>query len=205
MPSGGVLSPTDPVDVPELTQEEMDAIVSEAHAWHRKVAAHCHGDEAAKMAIRAGVDSIEHGTFLQDDTLELMKEKGVYLVPTLYAGWWVGQKADSYPPAIAAKARAAAAQMMSMFQHAARIGVPIAFGTDAGVEPHGSNAKEFTLMVENGMTPAQALMAATPRRGGPPRRRRRHRLARGGQGRGRGGRSRQPPRRTSRPPSTRCW
>jgi len=161
MPSGGVLSPSDPVDVPELTQEEMDAIVSEAHAWHRKVAAHCHGDEAAKMAIRAGVDSIEHGTFLQDDTLELMKEKGVYLVPTLYAGWWVGQKADSYPPAIAAKARAAAAQMMAMFQRAVRIGVPIAFGTDAGVEPHGTNAKEFTLMTQNGLTPAQALMAAS--------------------------------------------
>ena len=161
MPSGGVLSPTDPVDVPELTQEEMNAIVSEAHAWHRKVAAHCHGDQAAKMAIQAGVDSIEHGTFLEDDTLELMKEKGVYLVPTLYAGWWVGQKADSYPPAIAAKARAAAAQMMAMFQRAARIGVPIAFGTDAGVEPHGTNAKEFTLMTENGLTPAQALMAAS--------------------------------------------
>ncbi len=161
MPSGGVLSASDPVDVPELSQEEMDAIVSEAHAWHRKVAAHCHGDEAAKMAIKAGVDSIEHGTFLEDDTLELMKQKGVYLVPTLYAGWWVGQKADSYPPPIAAKARAAAAQMMTMFQHAARIGVPVAFGTDAGVEPHGTNAKEFTLMAQNGFTPTQCLMAAT--------------------------------------------
>src|SRR5436305_14059001 len=73
MPSGGVLSLSDPVDVPELTREEMDAIVSEAHAWHRKVAAHCHGDEAAKIAIAAGVDSIEHGTFLKDDTLRLMK------------------------------------------------------------------------------------------------------------------------------------
>ena len=161
MPSGGVLSASDPVDVPELSQEEMDAIVSEAHAWHRKVAAHCHGDEAAKMAIKAGVDSIEHGTFLKDDTLELMKQKGVYLVPTLYAGWWVGQKADQYPPPIAAKARAAAAQMMTMFQHAARIGVPVAFGTDAGVEPHGTNAKEFTLMAQNGFTPTQCLMAAT--------------------------------------------
>ncbi len=161
MPSGGVLSVSDPVDVPELSQDEMDAIVSEAHAWHRKVAAHCHGDQAAKMAIQAGVDSIEHGTFLQDDTLELMKQKGVYLVPTLYAGWWVGQKADSYPPPIAEKARTAAAQMMTMFQHAAKIGVPVAFGTDAGVEPHGTNAKEFTLMAQNGFTPTQALMAAS--------------------------------------------
>jgi imidazolonepropionase-like amidohydrolase len=161
MPSGGVLSLTDPVDVPELSQPEMDAIVSEAHAWHRKVAAHCHGDLAAKMAIRAGVDSIEHGTFLKDDTLRLMKEKGVYLVPTLYAGYWVGRKADSYPPVVRAKALAAAAQMQIMFQHAVRIGVPVAFGTDSAVEPHGTDAQEFWLMVKNGMTPAQALMAAT--------------------------------------------
>ena len=163
MPSGGVLSLTDPVDVPELSQAEMDAIISEAHAWHRKVAAHCHGDLAAQMAIRAGVDSIEHGTFLKDDTLRLMKQKGIYLVPTLYAGYWVAQKADSYPPAIRVKALAAAAQAQIMFQHAVRIGVPIAFGTDSAVEPHGTDAQEFWLMVKNGMTPAQALMAATSR------------------------------------------
>lgn len=161
MPSGGVLSLSDPVDVPELTQAEMDAIVSEAHTWHRKVAAHCHGDLAAKMAIQAGVDSIEHGTFLKDDTLKLMKDKGVYLVPTLYAGYWVGQKADTYPPAIRVKALAAAAQMQIMFQHAVKIGVPIAFGTDSAVEPHGLDAQEFWLMVKNGMSPADALMAAT--------------------------------------------
>jgi imidazolonepropionase-like amidohydrolase len=161
MPSGGVLSLSDPVDVPELTQEEMNAVVSEAHAWHRKVAAHCHGDQAAKMAIAAGADSIEHGSFLQDDTLRLMKEKGVYLVPTLFAGFWVGEKADHFPPAIAAKARAAAAQMQSMFQHAAKIGVKVAFGTDSAVEPHGLDAQEFSLMVKNGFTPAQALLAAT--------------------------------------------
>ncbi len=161
MPSGGVLSLADPLDVPELTQAEMDAIVSEAHAWHRKVAAHCHGDAAARMAIQAGVDSIEHGTFLQDDTLRLMKEKGVYLVPTLFAGEWVGEKADRFPPAIAAKARAAAAQMQKMFQRAVAIGVKVAFGTDSAVEPHGLDAREFALMVRNGMTPAQALLAAT--------------------------------------------
>ena len=163
MPSGGVLSLSDPVDVPELTQDEMDAIVGEAHTWHRKVAAHCHGDAAAKMAIQAGVDSIEHGTFLQDDTLKMMKDKGVYLVPTLYASYWVGQKADSYPPAIREKALKAAAQSQIMFQHAVKIGVPIAFGTDSAVEPHGLDAQEFWLMVKNGMSPADALMAATTR------------------------------------------
>jgi imidazolonepropionase-like amidohydrolase len=161
MPSGGVLSLSDPVDVPELTREEMDAIVSEAHAWHRKVAAHCHGDAAAKIAIAAGVDSIEHGSFLQDDTLRLMKEKGIYLVPTLFAGYWVGQKADHFPPPIAVKARAAAAAMQSMFQRAMKVGVKVAFGTDSAVEPHGLDAQEFALMVKNGMTPAQALIAAT--------------------------------------------
>ena len=132
MPSGGVLSLSDPVDVPELTQEEMNAIVSEAHAWKRKVAAHCHGDRAAKMAIAAGVDSIEHGSFLEDDTLQEMKKQHVYLVPTLFAGYWVGQQADKFPPVIAEKARAAAARIQQMFQHAVRIGVPIAMGTDAG-------------------------------------------------------------------------
>jgi imidazolonepropionase-like amidohydrolase len=161
MPSGGVLSLSDPVDAPELTQEEMNAIVQEAHAWHRKAAAHCHGDIAAKMAIKAGVDSIEHGTFLQDDTLTEMKNKGVYLVPTLFAGYWVGQSADKFPPAIAQKARETAAQIQATFARAVKIGVPIAFGTDSGVEPHGLDAKEFTLMTNNGMTPANALIAAT--------------------------------------------
>ncbi len=161
MPSGGVLSLADPVDIPELTQDEMNAIVAEAHMWKRKVAAHCHGDRAAKMAIVAGVDSIEHGSFLEDDTLQEMKRRHVVLVPTLSAAYWVGKKSDSFPPAIAAKARAASARMQVTFQHAARIGVPVAMGTDAAVGPHGTNAREFSLMVQNGFTPAQALMAGT--------------------------------------------
>jgi imidazolonepropionase-like amidohydrolase len=161
MPSGGVLSLSDPVDNVQLTQEEMNAIIGEAHAWGRKVAAHCHGDKAAKMAIAAGVDSIEHGSFLKDDTLQEMKRKHVYLVATLFAGFWVGGHADEYPPPIAVKARAASAQMQQMFQHAVKIGVPIALGTDAGVEPHGQNAHEFSLMTKNGLAPAQALMAGT--------------------------------------------
>src|SRR5690348_11672475 len=107
MPSGGVLSLSDPVDAPELSQEEMNAIVEEAHHWGRKVAAHCHGDTAARMAVQAGVDSIEHGSFLKPETLAMMKDKGVYLVPTLLAGDWLMQKMNNYPPVIQQKAKAA--------------------------------------------------------------------------------------------------
>ncbi|MGB6604804.1 MAG: amidohydrolase family protein, partial [Steroidobacteraceae bacterium] len=159
--SGGVLSESDPVDVPQLTLEEMRAIVSEAHTWKRKVAAHCHGDAAARLAIEAGVDSIEHGSFLTEDTLRLMKAKGVYLVPTRMTVNWVLKEADTYPPKIAAKARAAAAAHGTMFKAALRIGVKIAFGTDAGVYPHGMNAIEFSAMTDLGMSPAAALVAGT--------------------------------------------
>jgi imidazolonepropionase-like amidohydrolase len=159
--SGGVLSEADPVDVPQLTPEEMSAIVSEAHKWRRKVAAHCHGDAAARLAIEAGVDSIEHGSFLTEDTLKLMKAKGVYLVPTRMAVYWVNKMVDTYPPPIAAKARAAAAAHGAMFKTALRVGVPIAFGTDAGVYPHGMNAMEFGLMTDLGMSPAAALLSGT--------------------------------------------
>jgi imidazolonepropionase-like amidohydrolase len=161
MPSGGVLSLSDPVDNVQLTQDEMNAIVTEAHSWNRKVAAHCHGDRAAKMAISAGVDSIEHGTFLQDDTLSEMKKRHVYLVPTLSAGYWESKRIDQLPPPVAAKSRAAMAQIDQMVQHALKIGVPIAMGTDAGVGPHGKNALEFWLLTKDGMSPAQALMAGT--------------------------------------------
>jgi len=159
--SGGVLSEADPVDVPQLTPEEMKAIVAEAHAWKRKVAAHCHGDAAARLAIEAGVDSIEHGSFLTEDTLKLMKARGVYLVPTRVTVDWVTKEADTYPPQIAAKARAAAAAHGTMFRNALRIGVPIALGTDAGVYPHGMNGLEFGLYVNLGMSPAQSLLSGT--------------------------------------------
>jgi len=161
--SGGVLSEADPVDVPQLTLEEMSAIVSEAHKWRRKVAAHCHGDAAARIAIEAGVDSIEHGSFLTEDTLRLMKAKGVYLVPTRMAVYWVTRQADAgaYPQKIADKARAAAAAHGTMFKAALRVGVPIALGTDAGVYPHGMNGMEFGLMTDLGMSPAAALLAGT--------------------------------------------
>src|SRR4051794_488015 len=161
MPSGGVLSLSDPVDAPELSQDEMNAIVEEAHHWGRKVAAHCHGDAAARMAIQAGVDSIEHGSFLKSDTLAMMKEKGVYLVATLLAGEWTGGKADKFPPAIAQKAKAALAARSGMFRAAMKEGVKIAFGTDSAVAPHGLNAQEFALMTGLGMSPAAALRSAT--------------------------------------------
>ena len=159
--SGGVLSESDPVDVPQLTLDEMKAIVSEAHAWRRKVAAHCHGDAAARLAIEAGVDSIEHGSFLTEDTLRLMKARGVWLVPTRITVEWVTKEAATYPPNIAAKARAAAAAHTGMFRNALKVGVPIALGTDAGVYPHGMNGGEFGLYVNLGMTPAQALLSGT--------------------------------------------
>lgn len=159
--SGGVLSEADPVDVPQLTPDELRAIISEAHTWRRKVAAHAHGDLAARLAIEAGVDSIEHGTFLTESTLKLMKQKGVYLVPTRVAVYWVNKSADTYPPQIAAKARAAWAAHEQMFKTALRVGVPIAFGTDAGVFPHGMNAMEFGLMTDLGMSPSAALLSGT--------------------------------------------
>ena len=159
--SGGVLSETDPVDVPQLTPAELTAIMSEAHAWKRKVAAHSHGDLAARQAIDAGVDSIEHGSFLSDETLRLMKEKGVYLVPTRLASYWTMKSVDRFPPQIADKARAAAAASADAFKRALKIGVPIAFGTDSGVSPHGMNALEFGLMVDLGMSPASAVLSAT--------------------------------------------
>jgi len=159
--SGGVLSEADPVDVPQLTLEEMKAIVSEAHAWRRKVAAHCHGDAAARLAIEAGVDSIEHGSFLTEDTLRLMKAKGVYLVPTRITVEWVLKVVENYPPQIAAKARAAAAAHGNMFKTAIKVGVPIALGTDAAVYPHGMNGQEFGLYVNLGMSPAAALLSGT--------------------------------------------
>jgi imidazolonepropionase-like amidohydrolase len=157
MPSGGVLSLSDPVDTPQLTRDEMNAIVEEAHLWGRKVAAHCHGDAAAKIAIAAGVDSIEHGTFLQPDTLALMRDKGVYLVPTLMAAESIKPRLDTFPKSIADKARAAIASRDVLFRNALKAGVKIAFGTDSAVSKHGENAHEFALMTGLGMSPAAAL------------------------------------------------
>jgi imidazolonepropionase-like amidohydrolase len=162
--SGGVLSPTDDVDTPQLTQEELNALVDEAHALRRKVATHCHGAEAAKRAIRAGVNSIEHGTFLDDEALDMMKQHGTYLVPTLMAVQGLQEQLDRglyLPPAIALKAHMAIAQIRITFQKAVAKGVYIGLGTDAAVYPHGRNAEEFHQMADLGMKPIDALKAGT--------------------------------------------
>ena len=162
--SGGVLSPTDDVDTPQLTQEELNALVDEAHALRRKVATHCHGAEAAKRAVRAGVNSIEHGTFLDDEALDMMKQHGTYLVPTLMAVQGLQEQLDRglyLPPAIALKAKMAIAQIRLTFQKALSKGVYIGLGTDAAVYPHGRNAEEFHQMADLGMKPIDALKAGT--------------------------------------------
>src|SRR5216117_3348012 len=159
--SGGVLSLADEVDTPQFTPAEMAALVDESHRLRKKVAVHCHGDQAAREAIEAGVDSIEHGSFMKTETLQLMKTKGTYLVPTLMETEYILSKIDSYPPALQAKARAAGAARSEMFRNAVKMGVKIALGTDAGVFPHGDNAKEFALMVGLGMQPIDALRSGT--------------------------------------------
>jgi len=157
--TGGVLSLGDAVDAPQLTQDEMNALVDEAHRLGLRTAAHAHGALGAKVAVRAGIDSIEHGSFLDEEALELMQAKGTYLVPTLMAGEYAGGRKATrqYPPEIAAKAKAAVEARSASFKSALRLGVKIAFGTDSAVSPHGKNAEEYALMVEHGMSIAAAL------------------------------------------------
>lgn len=157
--SGGVLSPTDDVDVPQLSQAELNALVDEAHTMRRKTAAHAHGAEAARRAILAGIDSIEHGTFIDDEDMRMMHDRGVFLVPTLATR--VGLAESKFPPLVQAKATRAVKQQDAMVKRALALGVKIALGTDAAVYPHGDNALEFVLMAADGMTPAQSLIAGT--------------------------------------------
>jgi imidazolonepropionase-like amidohydrolase len=162
--TGGVLSLADSQAGEQLTLKEMEAIVETAHALHRKVEAHAHGQQGIKDALRAGVDSIEHGTYLDDEAIKLFKERGAYLVPTISAGKWTAEKAKEpgyYPPPIAAKALGLDVLIQNAFARAYRAGVRIAFGTDAGVYPHGLNAREFEYMVEAGMPPMEAILSAT--------------------------------------------
>jgi imidazolonepropionase-like amidohydrolase len=162
--TGGVLSLADAVDTPQLTQAELDALVDEAHALRLKTAAHAHGAEGAKRAIRAGIDSIEHGSFLDDQALDMMKQKGTYYVPTLMAVQGLTeqiQKGVPIPAAIKVKAEDAIAHVHQTFQRAIAKGVKIGLGTDAAVYPHGRNAEEFHQMVDLGMKPIDALKAGT--------------------------------------------
>ena len=159
--SGGVLSLADEVDTPQFTPAEMAALVDESHRLRKKVAVHCHGDQAAREAIEAGVDSIEHGSFMKPQTVALMKQKGTFLTPTLMASEYIMSKIDRYPPTLQAKAREATAARSEMFRNAVKMGVRISFGTDAAVFPHGQNAKEFALMMGLGMAAIDALKSAT--------------------------------------------
>lgn len=162
--TGGVLSLADAVDTPQLTQDELNAIVDEAHALKLKAAAHAHGAEGAKRAIRAGIDSIEHGTFLDDEALDMMKQRGTYYVPTLMAPQGLMeqiQKGLYIPPPILVKAQAAIASVQQTFKKALARGVKIGMGTDAAVYPHGRNTEEFHQMVDLGMKPVDALKAGT--------------------------------------------
>lgn len=162
--TGGVLSLNNDVDSSQLTQDELSAIASEAHAKGRKVAAHAHGDEGARRAVAAGIDSIEHGSFLQEPTLDLMKQRGTFYVPTLHAldSIMLGlEKGVQMDPRNVAKARKAGDSIHATFRKAVQRGVRIAFGTDVGVGEHGANAREFRLMVQHGLSPLLALKAAT--------------------------------------------
>ena len=161
--TGGVLSNVSGGLGRAMTPEEMRAIVDTAHGLGRKVAAHSHAAEGTRAALEAGVDSIDHGTFLDEESVRLFKARGAYLVPTMIAPVTALQQArgGQLPAATIPKAEQAAAAAMESHARAFRAGVKVAFGTDTGVSKHGDNAREFALMVRAGMTPAQAIRAAT--------------------------------------------
>ncbi len=164
MPSGGVLDESSSADNAQMTIEEIKAIVSAAHDYGFTVAAHAHGAEAIRRAVLGGVDSIEHGTFMNDEDMKLMKEHGTWYVPTIIAGKYVQEMAAKpgyYPPQVAAKAMQVGPIIQATAGKAYKAGVKIAFGTDAAVYPHGQNAKEFEYMVQAGMPPMFVLQAAT--------------------------------------------
>jgi imidazolonepropionase-like amidohydrolase len=164
MPSGGVLDEGSSGENPQMSLEEIKSIVTTAHDYGFAVAAHAHGAEAIRRAVLGGVDSIEHGSYLNDEDMKLMKEHGTWLVPTIIAGDTVMRSAKIpgyFPPQVAAKAAAIGPLIQAMLGRAYKAGVKIAFGTDAGVYPHGENAHEFELMVQAGLPPMFALQAAT--------------------------------------------
>jgi len=162
--TGGVLSIAKNGLNPQFTEEEIRAVVLTARDYGFKVAAHAHGAEGMKRAVRAGVDTIEHGTFMDDETMALMKDRGTWYVPTITAGRWVydRSKEDGYfPSVVRPKAALVGPQIQGTFAKAYKTGVKILFGTDTGVSAHGENAREFVLMVEAGMPPMEAIKSAT--------------------------------------------
>jgi imidazolonepropionase-like amidohydrolase len=162
--TGGVLSINDSGDLQQFTDAEMQSIVSTAHLLGMKVAAHAHGKRGMEAAIRAGVDSIEHGTYLDAETIALFKEHGTYLVPTIIAGKTVAEmakKPGALHPSVREKAARIGPLIQDSFRRAYAGGVKIAFGTDSGVSNHGENAREFAYMVEAGMPPMEVILSAT--------------------------------------------
>ncbi|HEV3411014.1 MAG TPA: amidohydrolase family protein [Puia sp.] len=161
--SAGVLSEEESVGAPQFTQEEMNAIVDEARLWGKKTAAHAHGTIAIKMAVKAGVASVEHGSMLDDEAIRMMKERGTYLVADIYNDDYIRAEYArlGFPDKIIQKEKLVGQVQRESFQRAVKAGVKIAFGTDAGVYPHGWNAKQFYYMVKFGQTPMQAIQAAT--------------------------------------------
>lgn len=162
--TGGVLSVAKSSSNPQFFDEEIEEIVKTAKDYGYHVAAHAHGDEGMQRAVRAGVLTIEHGTLMSEETMDLMKEKGAYLVPTITAGKEVTEKAEIenyYPELVVPKAKEIGPKIQNTFSKAYKRGVPIAFGTDAGVFKHGDNVKEFGYMVEAGMPEMEALQVAT--------------------------------------------
>ena len=162
--TGGVLSIAKSGMAPQFSDEELRAIITTAHDYGMTVAAHAHGLEGMTRAVKAGVDSIEHGTFMNRELMELMKKSGTHYVPTISAGKWVyeqAQKPGVYPDVVRDKALAIGPQIQKTFAEAYRAGVRVMFGTDAGVFPHGQNAREFQYMVEAGMPAMEAIQAAT--------------------------------------------
>jgi imidazolonepropionase-like amidohydrolase len=161
--TGGVLSKGDDPQASQYTLEEMKAIVADAHRLGRKVAAHAHGAQGILWASEAGVDSIEHGSYIDDAGIAEMKKNGTYLVPTLYLGDWFLENAERnhVPEFLLGKAKTVMPIARKNIAHAFASGVKVAFGTDAAVYPHGLNAHEFAVMVKLGLTPLQAIQAAT--------------------------------------------
>ncbi len=163
MASAGVLSAEESVGAPQYSQEEMNALVEEAHRWGRKVAAHAHGAEAIRMAIEAGVDSVEHSSLIDDAGLKLAKQRGTYLVFDVYNDDYILAEYArlGFPASMTEKEKKVGRLQRESFRRAVQAGEKLAFGTDAGVYPHGWNGKQFAKMVEWGMTPMQAIQAAT--------------------------------------------